>query len=231
MFLRCSHTAYTLVYWWPTDLTSNVHQNKINCREPLVSHNLYRLEHSVTNDFDPVASDKFWNTSKNPTPGFVHGFSETEGGCRLHYITNWHGKMKKLLRASNLVIFLHGYPDSCVMWRHLLDREVNPELNRAILVCVDMPGYGGSDSLKRHGPDEVLNAVAQFVVNMREMVEEDTTARAEVDGLYVEDRKTFIVGHDWGCLVGMRLAAEAPCLADRFILMNAPHVCFPLLIS
>ena len=33
-----------------------------------------------------------------------------------------------------------------------------------------------------------------------------------------------IVAHDWGALVGFRLATEAPVLADRFILSNSVHV-------
>ena len=84
----------------------------------------------------------------------------------------------------------------------------------ATLVCVDLPGYGGSDSLKKYDT-EVLEALTEFVVAMRDQYippDESETAR------------TFIVGHDWGCVLGFRLAAEAACLADQFILTNAPHV-------
>ncbi len=84
----------------------------------------------------------------------------------------------------------------------------------ATLVCVDLPGYGGSDSFKKYDT-EVLEALTEFVVAMRDKyIPADT----------FEETATFIVGHDWGCVLGFRLAAEASSLADRFILTNAPHV-------
>ena len=90
----------------------------------------------------------------------------------------------------------------------------------ATLVCVDLPGYGGSDSFQRYDT-EVLEALTEFVVAMRDKyLPEDS-----------DENKTFIVGHDWGCALGFRLASEAPCLADRFILTNAPHVSVCVVIS
>lgn len=87
-------------------------------------------------------------------------------------------------------------------------------LHEATIVCVDLPGYGGSDSFKKYDT-EVLEALSEFIVAMRDkyISSEDTDLA-----------RTLIVGHDWGCVLGFRLAAEAPCLADRFILTNAPHV-------
>lgn len=37
--------------------------------------------------------------------------------------------------------------------------------------------------------------------------------------------KVIYVGHDWGAVLGFRLASDAPQLADRFILTNGPLVC------
>ena len=86
----------------------------------------------------------------------------------------------------------------------------------ATFVCVDLPGYGGSDSFKKYDT-EVLEALVEFVVAMRDkyILQENS-----------EETNTFIVGHDWGCVLGFRLAAETSCLADRFILTNAPHVSY-----
>lgn len=86
----------------------------------------------------------------------------------------------------------------------------------ATIVCVDLPGYGGSDSLDVYDT-RVLEALAEFVIAMR-----DTYLIPEDNGL--ASANTYIVGHDWGCVLAMRLAAEAPALADRFILTNGPHV-------
>lgn len=92
------------------------------------------------------------------------------------------------------------------------------------MVAVDLPGYGGSDSFSRYGATEVLEALTEFIVAMREQYlsgNEACIGQGEV-----ESNKVFIVGHDWGCVLGYRLASEAPCLADRFILTNGPHVSF-----
>lgn len=89
-------------------------------------------------------------------------------------------------------------------------------MNSARIVCLDLPNYGGSDSF--NPPDtSVLEAVTEFVVAMREEHEDS----ASEDG---KEFSTIIVAHDWGCVISYRLAAEAPQLADRFILSNGPHV-------
>jgi pimeloyl-ACP methyl ester carboxylesterase len=103
-------------------------------------------------------------------------------------------------------------------WRHLLQTETGMKLQQAIVVCVDLPGYGGSDSLEQYGPDEVLEALAEFVIAMREMYLDDGTETVAHD-----EQKTYIVAHDWGCVLAFRLASEASSLADRYILMNGPH--------
>ena len=103
------------------------------------------------------------------------------------------------------------------MWRHVL-QDRNIPLESAAVVCVDLPGYGGSESFQNYGTD-ILEALTDFIVAMRE--------RFGVDGEEQQDMRTYIVGHDWGCILGFRLASEAPCLAERFILSNAPHVSGP----
>lgn len=82
---------------------------------------------------------------------------------------------------------------------------------------VDLPGYGGSDSLEKYNATNVLENLTEFVVTVRAAYGVDNEERP---------RKTVIVGHDWGCSLAMRLAAEAPQLADRFILTNGPIVSF-----
>lgn len=102
------------------------------------------------------------------------------------------------------------------MWRHTLKDPAIP-YNNARIVCLDLPSFGGSDTFDP--PDTaVLEAIAEFVLAMRE---EHENAADQAN----EDFSTIIVAHDWGCAIGFRLAAEAPQLADRFVLMNGPHVC------
>lgn len=86
------------------------------------------------------------------------------------------------------------------------------------MVAVDLPGYGGTDSLEEYSSTNVLESLAGFIIAIRAKYGIDTDAG-------IRQRRTVIVSHDWGCVLSMRLAAEAPQLADRFILSNGPLVC------
>lgn len=70
--------------------------------------------------------------------------------------------------------------------------------------------------MDRYTATNVLEGMAEFIISIR--------ARYGVDGDGNSQRRVVIVGHDWGCIVAMRLAAEAPQLGDRFILTNGPLV-------
>lgn len=104
-----------------------------------------------------------------------------------------------------------GFPDSFVLWRYLLQ---SPELQRNnILIAVDLPGYGGSDSLPAYGPEEVLGALTEYIIGMRKQ--------------YLQDNKrVIVVSHDWGTVICARLASEAKGLADHYVLASAILVSF-----
>lgn len=109
------------------------------------------------------------------------------------------------------ILIVSGFPDSYVLWRKLL---TSPALSSYILIAVDLPGYGGSDSLEQYDPDHVLETMTWFILGMRQ--------------LYLsEGAKLIMVTHDWGTLVGSRLASEAKELADRWILTAGVIVSFP----
>lgn len=99
------------------------------------------------------------------------------------------------------------------MWRYLFQEKAFPG-TEATVVAVDLPGFGGSDSFPKYDT-QILDALTEFVIAMREQY---------LPADQSDSTNTFIVGHDWGCILGFRLAAEAPAIADRFILTNAPHV-------
>jgi pimeloyl-ACP methyl ester carboxylesterase len=86
------------------------------------------------------------------------------------------------------------------------------------MVAVDLPGYGGSDSLHAYNPDNMLEAITEFVLQMR-----DKYIPSE-EGKPRSTSRVVLVAHDWGALIGFRLASEAPQLADRFVLSNSFHV-------
>ncbi|KAF1919088.1 Alpha/Beta hydrolase protein [Ampelomyces quisqualis] len=149
-----------------------------------------------------AAQEKYWSLRRDPLPGFRHAFFTTTTGARLHYITNAEAGAPDF---KNMCLFIHGFPDSFLLWRHIIQ---SPELqHKHILIAVDLPGYGGSDSLPSYGPDEILETMTEFILDMRRQ--------------YMQiNRRVVVATHDWGALVGFRLAAEASQLADHWIITS-----------
>ncbi|USP78465.1 catalytic hydrolase [Curvularia clavata] len=147
-----------------------------------------------------AAQDRFWSLDREPLPGFRHAFFETSAGLRIHYVVYEGDESAK---AKNVAVFIHGFPDSYLIWRHLLQ---SPSLQQdTILVAVDLPGYGGSDSLPSYGPTDMLEAMSGFMIHIRSQ--------------YVQEgKKTVAVAHDWGAIISARLASEAHVLADHWLI-------------
>ncbi|KAF2029271.1 alpha/beta-hydrolase [Setomelanomma holmii] len=155
-----------------------------------------------------TAQQKFWSLNGQPLPGFKHAFFTTSTGTNLHYVTNAEGPASN---PRNMAILIHGFPDSCLLWRHILQSS---ELQRNYtLIAVDLPGYGGSDGLPAYSANEILETIAEFILGMRKQ-------------FLQEESKLVVMTHDWGAVVGARLAAEASVLADRWIITSAfiPHL-------
>ncbi|KAF1829934.1 alpha/beta-hydrolase [Decorospora gaudefroyi] len=147
-----------------------------------------------------AAQDRFWNLEQEPLPGLRHAFFTTSNGTRLHYVVNEPAGSSA---PKDVAIFIHGFPDSFVLWRHFLQSS---ELQRNhILIAVDLPGYGGSDSLPAYGPNEVFETLCEFIIGVRQL-------------FLQEGKKTVLVTHDWGAVIGARLASEAHVLADHWII-------------
>ncbi|KAF2824700.1 alpha/beta-hydrolase [Ophiobolus disseminans] len=149
-----------------------------------------------------TAQGKHWSLDREPLSGFKHAFFKTRLGTSLHYVINADNGAST---PKNIAVFIHGFPDSFLLWRHILQ---SPELQHDyVLIAVDLPGYGGSDSLPSYGPYEMLEAITEFILGIREQY------------LHTES-KAVVVTHDWGALVGARLASEASELADQWIITS-----------
>lgn len=167
-----------------------------------------------------TARDKYWNLSKSVF-GLHHRFVLLRTGLQLHYFTNVTATSLSPRQSKTLVVFFHGFPDSSLLWRYVTQSPIMQQ--NAALVAVDLPGFGGSDSFSHYSATEVLESVTEFIVAMRvQYLSTDDTQNEQGDDT---SNKVFIMGHDWGCALSFRLAVEAPCLANRFILTNGPHVC------
>ena len=124
---------------------------------------------------------------------------------QLHYLTS----ATPPPQSDNLIIFLHGFPDSAHLWSSTLSSSLS---KTATLIALDLPGCGGSDSLPAYGANEMLNAVTEGIISLR-----NTYLPQSSGGV-------ILVGHDWGGVITYRLGAEAPGLVSRIVVMNTAYV-------
>jgi pimeloyl-ACP methyl ester carboxylesterase len=90
--------------------------------------------------------------------------------------------------ANTLIIFLHGFPDTCYLWEQQLRSSL---ASKAKLVALDLPGCGGSDSHSSYGPDEILNAVAEAVIQLKIRYSNKSTSTNSTR------QRSMLVSHDW----------------------------------
>ncbi|THZ57084.1 alpha/beta-hydrolase [Aureobasidium pullulans] len=130
-------------------------------------------------------------------------FLELENGVRIHY-----RRPRKDVSVPKLVIFVHGFPDSCHLWTRYLNSDLN---SQAQLVALDLPGFGESDNLPSYGPDDVLTTIHLTILALKKK--------------YGSTHCT-VVAHDWGGIITSRIAAQTEGLIDHLILVNSlfvPH--------
>jgi pimeloyl-ACP methyl ester carboxylesterase len=89
--------------------------------------------------------------------------------------------------ANTLIIFLHGFPDTCYLWEQQLRSSL---ASKAKLVALDLPGCGGSDSHSFYGPDEILNAVAEAIVQLKVQYLHKPASTTST-------QRSMLVSHDW----------------------------------
>ncbi|KAJ5834893.1 hypothetical protein N7447_000919 [Penicillium robsamsonii] len=162
-----------------------------------------------------LARDRLWDLSK-VFEGLSHHILTLQSGFKFHFVSNDIPNTPETVNSDKpLVIFIHGFPDSWAIWRRII---TNPALQEAVsLVAIDLPGYGGTESLEEYNATNVLERLTELIVTLRTQYGVDS-------GNESNKKRTIIVAHDWGCVLSMRLAAEAPSLAHRFILSNGPSM-------
>lgn len=130
-------------------------------------------------------SDQLWSLSKKDND-ISHKFLELRNGLQMHYLSSKLAPKK----PDNLIIFLHGFPDTCYLWEQQLRSDL---ASKAKLVALDLPGCGGSDNHSSYGPDEILNDVAEAIVKLKLRYLHETTPPQKTPS----KRKTMLVSHDW----------------------------------
>ncbi|KAG9653247.1 alpha/beta-hydrolase, partial [Aureobasidium melanogenum] len=124
-------------------------------------------------------------------------------GIRIHYHC-----LDAIESASDLVIFIHGFPDSCHLWTGLINNHARDEAN---LVALDLPGFGKSEGLSSYGSDDMLTTIYLAIVEFKKSY---------------SCQHCIVVGHDWGGIIASRIAAQTQGLIDHLVLVNSlfvPH--------
>lgn len=112
-------------------------------------------------------------------------------------------------------MLLHGFPDSAHIFSHILVSQ-RLEENGAKLVALDLPGFGGSDSLDEYGATEVLNLVVEAITLVKRQYLLPKAGQ--------EEGQCILLGHDWGGAISYRIAAETTGLVDQIVILNSMHV-------
>jgi epoxide hydrolase 4 len=100
---------------------------------------------------------------------------------------NWH-YVDEGARSGEVIVFLHGLPESWYSWRHVL-----PLVDHNYrLIAIDMKGYGRSD---HQDPDYNWHSVARQTLEF-------------LDDLGIH--KFYLVSHDWGTVIGSVLVGDHP---------------------
>lgn len=103
-----------------------------------------------------------------------------------------------------VVILLHGFPEFWWAWRH----QIGPLADAGFhVVAPDMRGYNESDAPP---------AVADYRLDT---LAADVVALADAVGA----TRFHLVGHDWGAVVGWRVAVAHADRLERVVLMDGPH--------
>jgi pimeloyl-ACP methyl ester carboxylesterase len=114
---------------------------------------------------------------------------------------NWH-YVEQGPRDSPVILFLHGMPESWYSWRYvipLMDKKYR-------LIVPDMKGYGRSSA---SDSDYDWHTVAR-------------QTRALMDHLKID--KFYVVGHDWGSVIGSVLVHDHQDRILGFVRMEADFV-------
>jgi pimeloyl-ACP methyl ester carboxylesterase len=116
-------------------------------------------------------------------------------GIRMHVTTTGQGPT---------VLLLHGFPDTHQVWR----KQVGVLAAAGYRVLApDLRGYGRTDA-PGGVYDYTLDKLRSDVL-------------ALLDALKID--RVFLVGHDWGSLIGWQLATLAPQRVHRFVALSVGH--------
>lgn len=105
---------------------------------------------------------------------------------------------------GKMILFLHGFPESAVSWTEQINYFASLGY---FVVAPDQRGYEQSSA-----PDSIKNYKLEVLaLDMLNLVK------------HFRNEKVFIVGHDWGAVVGWYLITFFPDKFEKAVLASAAH--------
>ncbi|GKU93516.1 hypothetical protein SLEP1_g7108 [Rubroshorea leprosula] len=106
-----------------------------------------------------------------------------------------------------LILFLHGFPELWYSWRHQILALASLGYRA---VAPDLRGYGETDA-----PDSIDSYSCFHVVG--DLI-------ALLDAVAAHQEKVFLVGHDWGAIIGWFLCLFRPDRVKAFVGLSVPYL-------
>ncbi|PON99558.1 Epoxide hydrolase-like [Trema orientale] len=103
-----------------------------------------------------------------------------------------------------LVLLLHGFPELWFSWRHQMAHLAKHGYH---VVAPDMRGYGDSDSPLTPKSYTVIHLVGDII--------------GLID--HFGEKQAFVVGHDWGAVVGWHLSLFRPERVKALVALSVPY--------
>jgi pimeloyl-ACP methyl ester carboxylesterase len=125
-------------------------------------------------------------------------------GLRLHYLLAQPQTSSKNQSLIKTLVFLHGFPEHCGVWRRQL--AFFGDEYRAL--ALDLPGYNlsqGLDSLDGYSVPNLVGIVSEFI------------------RLIGAGNPVTLIAHDWGGALAWPLANRFPNLLSELVILNAAH--------
>eukprot|EP01120_Amphizonella_sp_Union-15-10_P011869 TRINITY_DN515_c0_g3_i2.p1 TRINITY_DN515_c0_g3~~TRINITY_DN515_c0_g3_i2.p1 ORF type:complete len:333 (+),score=32.39 TRINITY_DN515_c0_g3_i2:48-1046(+) len=108
-------------------------------------------------------------------------------------------------KDGRLIIFLHGFPETAIMWRYHIDYFASKGWR---VLAPDQCGY--NNSAKPESPNDYkLDVLAKDIF--------------ELITIHAKSSSAVLVGHDWGSFVAWHVSGLYPEIISKTITINAPN--------
>lgn len=101
-------------------------------------------------------------------------------------------------------VLLHGFPDTHRTWRKQVPALVKAGYR---VIMPDLRGYGGSDA-PTNVSDYAIGTLGADIIGL-------------LDALKID--RCYLIGHDWGSVLGWHLCMDAPERVERFAALSVGH--------